>query len=65
MLGEDFAGELFDFAEGDGFKPARSFEAKAKSSYASKKVQGAQLAHRPSLHQGRFVSAGRMRPCDT
>jgi hypothetical protein len=35
VLGEDATGELFDFAEGDGFEAARSFEAKAESSYAA------------------------------
>lgn len=34
MLGEDAAGELFDFTECDGLETARAFEAKAKPSYA-------------------------------
>jgi hypothetical protein len=34
VLGEDAAGEVFDFTERDCFKAARSFEAKAKPSYA-------------------------------
>jgi hypothetical protein len=38
VLGEDFARELFDFAEGDGFETARSFKAKGKSSNAGKQV---------------------------
>lgn len=45
VLGEDAAGELFDFAEGDGLETACAFEAKAKPSYAGKQVEDAQLAH--------------------
>jgi hypothetical protein len=44
VLGEDFARELFDFAEGDGFEAARSFKAKGKSSNAGKQVKDAKLA---------------------
>lgn len=36
VLGEDATGEVFDFAEGDRLEAARSFEAKAKPSYAGK-----------------------------
>jgi hypothetical protein len=38
MLCKHSAGEVFNFTECDGFKSACSFEAKAKSSYARKKV---------------------------
>jgi hypothetical protein len=41
VLGEDFARELFDFAEGDGFEAARSFKAKGKSSNAGKQIKDA------------------------
>jgi hypothetical protein len=43
MLGEDFARERFDFAEGDGFEAACSFKAKAKPSNAREKIKHAQL----------------------
>jgi hypothetical protein len=46
VLGEDFARERFNFAEGDGFKTACSFKAKGKSSYAREKVKDAELMHR-------------------
>jgi hypothetical protein len=39
MLCKHSPGEVFNFTEGDGFESACSFEAKAKSSYARKKVQ--------------------------
>jgi hypothetical protein len=45
VLGEDFARERFDFAEGDGFKSACSFKAKAKPSDAREKIKDAQLSH--------------------
>jgi hypothetical protein len=47
VLCEDFAGELFDFTEGDGFKSTCSFEAKAKPSDAREKIEDAKLAHTP------------------
>jgi len=43
MLGEDAAGEVFNFAEGDRFKATRSFKAKAKSSNAGKQVKHPQF----------------------
>lgn len=48
VLGEDFARERFDFAEGNGFESASSFEAKAKSSNARKKVENFEFGHRPA-----------------
>jgi hypothetical protein len=48
VLGEDFAGELFNFAERDCFEAARSFEAKAKPSNAGKKIKDAKFGHPPT-----------------
>jgi hypothetical protein len=47
VLGEDFARERFDFAEGNGFKSACSFKAKAKPSDAREKIEDAELFHSP------------------
>lgn len=47
VLCEDSTGEVLDFAEGDGFESACSFEAKTKSSNAAEKIKDAQLAHHP------------------
>lgn len=44
VLGEDFARERFDFAEGDGFKSACSFKAKGEPSDSREKIEDAQLA---------------------
>lgn len=44
VLCKHSAGEFFDFAEGDGFEAARSFEAKAKPSNAGKKIEDTKLA---------------------
>jgi hypothetical protein len=45
VLCEDFARELFDFTECDGFKSACSFKAKAETSYSREKIKDAQLTH--------------------
>jgi hypothetical protein len=45
VLGEDFARERFDFAEGDGLETACSFKAKAKPSDAREKIEDAKLGH--------------------
>jgi hypothetical protein len=47
VLGEDFARELFDLAEGDGFKSACSFKAKAKASYSAEKVKNLKFGNSP------------------
>jgi hypothetical protein len=47
VLGEDFARERFDFAEGDGLETACSFKAKAKPSDAREKIEDAELFHSP------------------
>ena len=52
VLGEDAAGELFDFTECDGLETACSFEAKAKSSNAGKEIENAQLVHAAALLAG-------------
>ena len=46
MLRQDAAGEWFNFAEGDGFKSARAFKAKAEAADPAEKVQDAQC-HTP------------------
>jgi hypothetical protein len=48
VLGEDFARERFDFAEGDGLETACSFKAKAKPSDAREKIEDAKLGHAAS-----------------
>jgi len=50
VLGEDFARERFDFAEGDGFETACSFKAKAKPSDAREKIEDAKLGHAARPH---------------
>jgi hypothetical protein len=47
VLGEDFARERFDFAEGDGLETACSFKAKAKPSDAREKIEDAEFFHSP------------------
>jgi hypothetical protein len=63
VLGEDFARERFDFAEGDGFKSACSFKAKAKPSDAREKVKDTQLFHLPRSLLARSKSGGDLRHC--
>jgi hypothetical protein len=57
VLGEDAAGELFDFTEGDGLETACAFEAKAKPSNTGKEIEDAQLPHSPLLPSERGDSA--------
>lgn len=52
VLGEDFAGELFDFAERDGFKAivwatfmSGALQPKAKAADAREKIEDAELGH--------------------
>lgn len=47
MFRQNAAGEWFNFAEGDGFKPACPLKAKAKAADAAEQVKDAQL-HSPA-----------------
>jgi hypothetical protein len=49
MARQNAAGEWFDFAEGDGFKPARPFKAKRESADAAEKVQDAKFHARSCI----------------
>jgi len=54
MFLEDGAGELFNFAEGDRLKAARTLKAKAETAYAAEKVEDAKLLHRPRPQAARL-----------
>ena len=43
MFRQHAAGERFDFAEGDSFKAARAFKAKAEAADAAEQVKDAKL----------------------
>ena len=45
MFRQNAAGEVFNFAEGDGLETAGAFKAKAKAAYAAEQVKETQLAH--------------------
>lgn len=49
MLGEYLSAEWIDFAEGNGFKPARAFQPEREAANAGKEIKNTQLLH-TALH---------------
>lgn len=58
VLGEDAAGEVFDFAEGNGFKAASPFQSEGKSTDAAEQVQHLELRRQSAAERIRVVGRG-------
>jgi hypothetical protein len=62
MLPQHLAGEFFDFAKGDGLKPARALKAKAEPAYTAEQVENAQHHENTAMNRPKPTSAQSIPP---